>query len=75
MTESINKIPDMIKEVNNMKKNNTIERSVKDLRDVASKDLADQFNKMGASIPKEAQNKLVNLVMRAYCMETKRTSK
>ncbi|MEK7377126.1 MAG: hypothetical protein AABZ57_08225 [Candidatus Margulisiibacteriota bacterium] len=70
MTENINKIPDnMIKEVNNMNKNKTIERSMKDLRDVASKDLSDQFNKIGASVPKEAQNKLVDLVMRAYFMK------
>ena len=76
MTESINKIPEnMIKEVSNMKKNNTMERSMKDLRAVASQDLADQFNKIGATIPKDAQNKLVDLVMRAYCLETKRASK
>ena len=70
MTESINKIPEnMIKEVCNMNSNKTIKRSAGDLKEIlrnkASEALAGEFNKMGASIPKEKQEALVNLIMRA----------
>lgn len=73
MTESINKISDnMIKEVCNMNKNTTKERSIKDLRNKASEAFSDEFSKLGVSVSKETQNALVNLAIRAHFLEEKK---
>ena len=70
MADNINKIPDnMIKDVCNMNSNKTIKRSPEELKELlrskTSEALADEFNKLKASVPKDKQEALINLIMRA----------